>query len=80
VATVSGFDVQRGVVLTSRGDVPYDRLILASGRRRTSSAWTTSPKRVRAEGSSERSTPSHHVMRCFEGAIAAAIPESEAGC
>ena len=31
VATVEGFDLVRRVIATSRGDVPYDTLILAAG-------------------------------------------------
>lgn len=76
VVEVTGFDLARRVVRTSRGDMPYDHLIVASG----AATNFFGLRDVAEHGFDLKGLPDalrlrNHVMRCFEDAIAAAEPE-----
>jgi NADH:quinone reductase (non-electrogenic) len=75
VASVSGFDLAGHTVSTSRGDVPYDHLIIAAG----AATNTFGLDDVAENGFDLKGLPSalrlrNHLMRCFESAIASADP------
>jgi NADH dehydrogenase len=77
VVTVTGFDLKRRVVLTSRGEMPYDHLIVASGATTNFFGLTD----VARHGFDLKDLPGalrlrNHLMRCFEDAIATADPEA----
>ena len=70
VAGVVGFDIDRRVVLTSRGEIPYDYLILAAG----AATRTFGLAGVERYGFDLKSLPGavhlrNHVLRCFEEAV-----------
>jgi NADH dehydrogenase len=75
VVTVTGFDLDRRVVLTSRGEVPYDQLIVAAGAATNFFGLDD----VARNGFELKDLPDalrlrNHLMRCFEDAIASADP------
>jgi len=77
VVEVTGFDLARRVVRTSRGEMPYDHLIVASG---AATNFFGLPD-VAEHGFDLKGLPDalrlrNHVMRCFEDAIATADPEA----
>jgi len=70
VATVRAFDLGRKVAVTSRGDVPYDSLIVAAG----AATQTFGLAGVERHAFDLKSLPDalrlrNHVLRCFEEAI-----------
>ncbi len=76
VVSVSGFDLSRRVVSTTRGEIPYDHLIVASGA--TSNFFGY--RDVERSAYDLKDLPGalrlrNHLMRCFEDAIAAADPD-----
>ena len=76
VLSVRGFDLTGRTVSTSRGDVPYDHLIVASG----AATNTFGLDDVAENGFDLKDLPGalrlrNKLMRCFEDAIAAADPE-----
>lgn len=76
VVTVSGFHLARRVVVTSRGEIPYDHLIIASG----AATNFFGMEDVAAHGFDLKSLPDamrlrNHLMRCFEDAIATSDPD-----
>jgi NADH dehydrogenase len=75
VATVRGFDVTRGLVLTSRGHVPYDRLIVAAGAATNFLGLDdVAQNGFELKDLSSALRLRNHLMRCFENAIAADDP------
>jgi NADH dehydrogenase len=75
VAECSGFDLARRLVLTTRGEVPYDHLIVASGAATNFFGLDD----VARHAFELKDLPSalrlrNHLMRCFEDAIAATDP------
>jgi NADH dehydrogenase len=75
VTEVTGFDLARGVVLTSRGDVPYDQLIVASGA--ASNFFGLSD--IERNGFDLKDLPGalrlrNHILSRFEDAVAATDP------
>jgi len=71
VVEVTGFDLSRRVVRTSRGELPYDHLIVASG----AATNFFGLRDVAEHGFDLKGLPDalrlrNHVMRCFEDAIA----------
>jgi NADH dehydrogenase len=75
VANALGFDLKRGIVLTSRGDVPYDRLIVASGAATNFFGLDDVARHgFDLKDLSGALRLRNHVMRCFEDAIAATDP------
>jgi len=71
VVEVTGFDLSRRLVHTSRGDLPYDHLIVASG----AATNFFGMRDVAEHGFDLKGLPDalrlrNHVMRCFEDAIA----------
>jgi NADH dehydrogenase len=79
VATVTGFDLARRLVLTSRGEVPYDQLIVASGAA-TNFFGLADVARHGFELKDLKSALRlrNHLMRRFEDAIAATDPARRA--
>jgi NADH dehydrogenase len=70
VATVEGFDLVRRVIATSRGDVPYDTLILAAG----AATQTFGLDGIERHAFDLKTLPDalrlrNHVLRCFEQAV-----------
>ena len=79
VAAVTGCDLTRRVVLTSRGDVPYDRLIVASGAATNFFGHDD----IARHGFELKDLASalrlrNHLMRRFEDAVAAGDPGERA--
>ncbi len=75
VAEVWGFDLTRRVVATSRGEIPYDHLIVASGAATDFfgvSELATSAFDLKDLPGALRLR--NHLMRCFEDAVAATDP------
>jgi NADH dehydrogenase len=79
VATVTGFDLEQRAVLTSRGEVPYDQLIVAAGAA-TNFFGLADVARHGFELKDLRSALRlrNHLMRRFEDAIAASDPAERA--
>jgi NADH dehydrogenase len=79
VATVTGFDLKRSVVLTSRGEVPFGQLIVASGAATNFFGLADVARHgFELKDLSSALRLRNHLMRRFEDAIAATDPEERA--
>jgi NADH:ubiquinone reductase (H+-translocating) len=77
VATVESFDLARRVVATSRGDVRYDRLIVAAGAVSNDFGVPgVADHGFELKTLSDALRIRNHVIRCFEEAVAASDPEA----
>jgi NADH:ubiquinone reductase (H+-translocating) len=76
VASVEGFDLARRVVATSRGEVRYDRLIVAAGAVSNDFGVPgVADHGFELKTLSDALRIRNHVIRCFEEAVAASNPE-----
>ena len=79
VAEVVGFDLPRRVVVTTRGEIRYDALIVAAGAATNFFGLTDVERHAfDLKGLPDALRLRNHLMRCFEDAIAATDPEERA--
>jgi NADH dehydrogenase len=75
VVTVTGFELGRRVVVTSRGEVPYDQLIVAAGAATNFFGLDDVARNgFELKDLQDALRLRNHVMRCFEDAVASPDP------